>query len=266
MSRDILDESLAEGKAPEKKEHYESVDMGPTQQAIDALLKPLDALFSEDDEGIEDVFTLLLPETEDLESLSSLAGFMDTLPETLSAMIPEGVQGQQVLDAVFEGAQEYTQGKSPNASGFDFFELFLQNIIDSIPLIYMYKVVEALYLKGHNGLMLDFPKNSMAEVGYLNGTEDEMLSLHVTGDLNLIMQSEYSRISVSGNVEQIELCMDCRFDIHGENTPTNILESAADCEFYFHNGTEDTWLELLGAPSHNRYFVCEEDEWTEVTP
>ena len=173
----------------------------------------------------------------------------DIVAEAFAAKIPDNVDGQLVLDGVINTLKK----DCPN------------EVINGLNTLYLTRVVQALYLTGHNRLLLDMvePFSDTDEFAYLQGTTDEKLVLFAQGSFVSFDMLKHCHISYSGKVNEIKNCSDSRFDIHGTECPL-IKNDTRDCDFYFHDLDRDG-IRIKEQSLHNTYFVRDgKDGWERV--
>ena len=234
MSRSIFKGTLGNGDQ-ERGARHKPADTKSTEAAVKALS--------------EEYITSANASPDADEDTPILWWLYGTIAEAFAARIPDDADGQQVLDGVVNALRRDCP----------------QEIVNGLNTIYVARVVQALYLAGHNNLLLDLtePINSVEEFSYLHGTADDKLVLHVQGDFDSFKMIRNCRITHSGKVGEIDYCTDSRFDIHGTECPL-VEASVRDCTFYFHHMDRES-IRLKEQSLHNTYFVKDnKGEWERV--
>lgn len=188
----------------------------------------------------------------DSEDAPVLWWLCDLVAEAFAEKIPDSADGQQVLDGVVNALRK-RESKGMASLGID------------IDIVFLGRVVQALYLAGHNNLLLDLiePIGDTDELSYLEGTPDEKLVLYAQGAFDAFKMIRNCHISFSGDVREIDYCTDSRFDIRGKKMPW-IKNDTRGCVFYFHDMDKES-IQIKKQSLHNAYFVRNDNgEWERV--
>lgn len=225
MGHNIFKEGFQGSRGSGRGPKYTAADTEGVEAAVRALS--------------EDYIASMKASPENGEDTPILWWLCSVVAEAFAAKIPKDADGQQILDGVVSALKRD----------------WPKEIVTGLNTLYFSRVVQALYLAGHNNLFLDlaeFP-NSFEEFSYLEGTADEKLVLHAQGTFDSFKTMRYCHISLSGNVTEIDYCTDSRFDMYGTKMPW-IKNDTRGCTFYFHD-LDREGLKLNEQSLHNAYFV-----------
>ncbi len=159
----------------------------------------------------------------------------DIFADGLALRIPQGVNGQGLLDLAVEAMET----RLPVRSG-----------TEDTNLLYLSQVVEALYKAGHNNLFLklDAPMWHNDELQHLHGTATKPLVLSVSGHVRQVEHARHCRLTLAGGTDGIESCADTRFDLfrsEGDWPYVSIDDGTRGCALYFHGFSEDEAREII---------------------
>lgn len=170
----------------------------------------------------------------------------DIFAEGLALRIPQGVNGQGLLDLAVEAMET----RLPVGSG-----------TEDTNLLYLSQVVEALYKAGHNNLLLrlDAPMWSNDEIQHLHGTATKPLVLSVSGHVRQVEHARHCHLTLAGGTDGIEGCTDTRFDLfrgEGDWPYVSIDDGTRGCALYFHGFSEDEAREIISGERQTQMFMA----------
>ena len=239
MSGSSLDSKLTEGRDQMEKGHYESADTRDSDSGIRALTEEF-LEFAGNTECQEDDHPVFF-------------WLADLISKALAQDIPEGADGQQVLDGVVRVLQSHPELE--------------KNLFEGVNALYLGRVIQALYFRGNNYLHLDlqeFAGKQCTDLHYLHGEPDAQMVLHIGGDIDSIENVRDCALNLGGEVGCIDYAEDCTFHLYGWGG-VMIKEHVSGCDFYLHSFDEKGFKKKMHVPEGNRYFVkTEGGGWKEM--